>query len=254
MTASAGRLEGKVAVVTGAGSGIGQAMAKLFAQEGAHVAAIALHDASLQKWDKVPNVLPIRADITQLSEINRMMDQAERRLGRVDIVCNVAGIHDANYPLDETTDERWEGVMSLDLRAPFQICRRAIKGMMQRESGVILNVGSAYASLRGNHGPCYTAAKYGLTGLSLSIAVRYAGKGIRCNVILPGPVYTEIMRNSGDVHPDGVKVVYDLIAAFPGKAACQPEEIAPMALFLCSDEARHVNGAVIAVDGGMSAC
>jgi NAD(P)-dependent dehydrogenase (short-subunit alcohol dehydrogenase family) len=248
------RLRGKSALITGAGSGIGYAIAKLFAEHGARVAAVALHEESLRKWHGVDNVVPVQADITKLADIDRMIDGAETQFGKLDIVCNVAGINDLCYPLDETTDERWDRVLNLDLKAPFQICRKVIRGMVTRGGGVILNVGS-YAAVRGNHGPSYTAAKAGLTGLSLSIAVGYASKGVRCNVINPGGVRTEIGAHSGgDYHVEGIKMFRGIVANFPVPWVCDPDEIAPTALFLCSDDAKHVNGAVVAVDGGMSAC
>lgn len=254
MASEGARLKGKAALITGAGSGIGHAMTKLFAEQGAEVAAVALHHESVKKWQNVRNVAPIQADITKLDEVERMVDEAERLFGKLDIVCNVAGINDLGYPLDETSDERWDSVVNLDLKAPFQICRRAIKGMVRRGSGVILNIAS-YAAVRGNHGPSYTAAKHGLIGLTLSIAVAYAGKGIRCNAINPGGVNTGIGAHSGGAyHPEGMRMFLDIVEKLPVKWLCEPEEVAPTALFLCSDEARHVNGAVVAVDGGMSAC
>lgn len=249
-----GRLRGKCALITGAGAGVGHAMTKLFASEGARVAAISLREKSLDKWANVKNVYPIQADITQLADIDRMVTETEHRIGEIDIVCNVAGINDLGYPLDETSDERWDKVLDLDLKAPFRVCRRIIPGMVARARGAILNVGS-YAALRGNHGPSYSAAKHGLIGLSMSIAVYYAKRGIRCNVINPGAVRTEIASHSGgEYHPEGLGMFLDIAGKLPVRWTCDPEEIAPTALFLCSDEARHVNGAIIAVDGGMSAC
>ena len=249
-----GRLDGKTALITGAGSGIGYAMTKLFSEQGAQVAAVVLSESSLKKWQGVENVFAIRADITQVENVDRMIDVSEGRFGKLDIVCNVAGINDLGYPLDETSDERWNNVINLDLRAPFQICRRVMKGMVERRSGVILNIAS-YAATRGNHGPSYTAAKHGLIGLTLSIAVGFANKGIRCNAINPGAVNTEIGRHSGgEYHPTGSKMFEDIVGKLPVVQVCEPEEIAKTALFLCSDESKHVNGAVIAVDGGMSAC
>jgi NAD(P)-dependent dehydrogenase (short-subunit alcohol dehydrogenase family) len=245
---------GKAALITGAGSGIGRAMTKLFSAQGARVAAVSLHRESLRQWADVENVMPIQADITVLEDINRMVDEAESRFGRLDILCNVAGINDLCYPLDETSDERWDRVLALDLRAPFQICRKAVQSMVRTGGGVILNVAS-YAAVRGNHGPSYSAAKHGLIGLTLSIAVSFASKGIRCNAINPGGVNTQIGDGSGGAyHPAGLKMFNDIVEKLPVKWVCEPEDIAPTALFLCSDEAKHVNGAVIAVDGGMSAC
>jgi NAD(P)-dependent dehydrogenase (short-subunit alcohol dehydrogenase family) len=249
-----GRLQGKAALITGAGSGIGYAMTKLFVEQGARVAAVSLHEESVRKWQGVANVVPIQADVTKLADIDRMVDEAEKRFGKLDILCNVAGINDLCYPLDETSDERWDNVIDLDLKAPFRVCRKAIVGMVARGSGVILNIGS-YAAVRGNHGPSYTAAKAGLTGLSLSIAVAYASKGIRCNVLNPGGVRTQIGAHSGgEYHHEGIRMFRGIVEKLPVNWVGDPQDIAPTALFLCSDESKHVNGAVVAVDGGMSAC
>jgi NAD(P)-dependent dehydrogenase (short-subunit alcohol dehydrogenase family) len=249
-----GRLEGKIALITGAGSGIGYAMTKLFAKQGASIAAVSLRQQSLRQWDEVSNVLPVQADVTRIEDIDRMINVTETHFGHLDIVCNVAGINDLGYPLDATSDERWDRVLDLDLKAPFRICRRAIQGMLQRGNGVILNIGS-YAALRGNHGPSYSAAKHGLVGLSLSIAVGYAKRGIRCNVINPGAVRTQIGAHSGGpYHPEGLKMFMDIAGNLPVDWVCEPEDIARAALFLCSDESKHINGAVMSVDGGMSAC
>jgi NAD(P)-dependent dehydrogenase (short-subunit alcohol dehydrogenase family) len=249
------RLRGKTAVITGAGSGIGHAMTELFAANGANVVAVTLRDESMRRWDNVQNVFPFKADLTKLEDIDRMVEYAEQRVGGLDILCNVAGINDLGYPLDQTGDARWDAVINLDLRAPFQICRSVMKGMVERGRGVILNVAS-YAAVRGNHGASYTVAKHGLIGLTLHIAVAYARKGIRCNVINPGGVQnTNIAAGSGgNYHEDGHKLFLDIVEKLPVKWICEPADIAPTALFLCSDDSKHVNGAVVAVDGGMSAC
>jgi NAD(P)-dependent dehydrogenase (short-subunit alcohol dehydrogenase family) len=130
-----------------------------------------------------------------------------------------------------------------------------VVGMGERGGGAILNVGS-YAGIRGNHGPSYTAAKAGLIGLTRSIAVGYGKQGIRCNVMNPGPVRsTRIEANSGGrYHADGLRMLMDTVQTMPLNWNAEASEMAPLALFLCSDEGRHINGAVIAADGGMSAC
>lgn len=249
-----GRLQGKVALITGAGDGIGYAITKLFVEQGAQVAAITRRKESFEKWQDVSNVVPIQADLTKIEDIERMVDEAERHFGKLDIVCNVAGINDLGIPLHETSDERWDKVLDLDLKAPFRICRKAITGMVARGNGVILNIGS-YAAERGNHGPSYTAAKSGLVGLTRSIAVFYARKGVRCNVINPGAVRTQIGSHSGgEYHTEGFQLFKDIAEKLPVDWHCDPKDVAPTALFLCSDESKHVNGAIVAVDGGMSAC
>jgi NAD(P)-dependent dehydrogenase (short-subunit alcohol dehydrogenase family) len=250
-----GRLSGKTALVTGAGSGVGYAVTKLFAAEGARVAAIARRDEHLAHWDGVENVTPIRADLTNPADIDRMVDEAQEHFDGLDIVANIAGIHDHHTLLEDTTDDMWHRVINTNLLAPFQISRRAIPGMVQRGSGVILNFGSL-ASVRGLHGPSYNAAKAGLIGLTTSIAVGYGSKGIRCNLIQSGGVKSNITATSGgeqNLHPEGHKLFQDIVAGYPLKWWCYPEDVAPAVLFLCSDDARHVNGAIVPVDGGMSA-
>jgi NAD(P)-dependent dehydrogenase (short-subunit alcohol dehydrogenase family) len=251
-----GRLRDKVALVTGAGSGIGYAVTKLFAAQGARVAAIARRAEHLQQWENVDNVIPIRADLTKPEDINHMVGEAERHFGKVDIVCNIAGIHDRLFPLHETSDELWELVLRSNLTAPFQICRRVIKGMMERGSGVILNYGSI-ASVRGLHGPSYNAAKAGLIGLTTSIAVRYGGQGIRCNLIQSGAISnTRIgVTSGGPNHVEGLKMFMDIAGKYPVKwRSDDPADAAWLVLFLCSDESKFINGAIVPLDGGMSVC
>jgi NAD(P)-dependent dehydrogenase (short-subunit alcohol dehydrogenase family) len=253
------RLEGKVALVTGAGSGIGAATTRLFAEEGARVAAIGRRAETLEQWEDVENVLPVLADLTRSEDVERMFAEAEDALGGVDVVCNIAGIHDLVHPLDATTDEMWDAVIATDLTAPFRICRRAIGGMVERGTGSIVNFGSV-ASLRGYHGPSYNAAKAGLIGMTVSIAVAYGGRGVRCNVINSGGVHTTIHEASirtyggGQMHEEGYDRLMNIFAGVPVQWTCDPEDMAPTILFLASDDARHVNGAILAVDGGLAAC
>ncbi len=249
----AGKLEGKVALITGAGSGIGYATAKLFLEEGAKIIAVDYSEEAMKKWNEVKNAVPLIADVTKTDDIERMVSGAEKQFGRLDCICNIAGINDLNYPLEATDDARWDRVMDIDLKAPFQICRRAIRTMINGGGGSIVNIGS-YAAVRGNHGPSYTAAKAGLTGLTKSIAFGYGKEGIRCNVINPGGTNTNIHQNSGGAYHEAGQALSKIIASFPINWYGEPEDIAKTCLFLCSDDARHINGAVIAVDGGMSCC
>lgn len=255
MNAAYGRLDGKVALVTGAGNGLGRAIGRLFVAEGATVVAVALRDQSLDQWRGEERAVPMQADLTDAADIDRIVDSSLDALGRIDVLCNVAGRNDLAYPLEETSDELWDAVTDLDLKAPFRICRRVIPAMVERGGGVVLNVGS-YAATRGNHGPSYTAAKAGLVGLTLSLAVAYGGRGVRCNVINPGAIESTGIEagSGGSYHAGGLKMFMDIVGKLPVDWICEPEGLAPVALFLCSDEAKHINGAVLAADGGMSAC
>lgn len=248
-----GRLAGKVAVVTGAGSGMGYATTRLFSEEGALVIAVDYAEEAVNQWKGTENVFPLVGDVTKLEDIERMIGEAEERFGRLDAVCNIAGINDLSYPLDATDDARWDRVMDIDLKAPFRISRRAIPLMLRNDGGSIVNIGS-YASERGNHGPSYTAAKAGLTGLTKSIAVGYGKEGIRCNIINPGGTNTNITKNSGGAYHPAGQTLSKIVSSFPVNFYGEPEDIAKTCLFLCSEDARHINGAVIAVDGGMACC
>jgi NAD(P)-dependent dehydrogenase (short-subunit alcohol dehydrogenase family) len=248
-----GRLDGKIALITGAGSGMGYETTKLFLAEGAKVVAVGRTKEHLAQWEDVKNVVPLCADITRLEDVERMVGEAETRFGRLDCLLNIAGINDLSYPLEATDDERWDRVMETDLKAPFRICRRAIPTMIQGGGGSIVNIGS-YAALRGNHGPSYTAAKAGLEGLTKSIAFGYAKQGIRCNIIHPGGMNTNIGKTSGGEYHEAGKKLSKIVQSMPVNFYGQPVEIAYACLFLCGVESGHINGAVLSIDGGMSCC
>lgn len=253
MAGTIGSLQDKVALITGAGNGMGYETVKLFVAEGAKVIAVDCREDDLKKWQDVENVVPILGDVTKIEDIEHMVSAAETQFGRLDAICNIAGINDLSYPLEDTEDARWDRVHEIDLKAPFRICRRAVPTMVKGGGGSIVNIGS-YAAVRGNHGPSYTSAKAGLIGLSKSIAFAYGKEGIRCNVVNPGGTQTNLGEHSGgQYHPAGQKVSA-LIQAMPVNWYMTPDEIAKVCLFLCSDDAARINGAVIAVDGGMAVC
>ena len=248
------RLLGKTAIITGAGNGMGQASTKLFAEEGARVLAVDISAKDLAQWKNTDNVFPVLADITKAEEIERIGDIVENDFGKLDALCNIAGMNDLSYPLEETDDERWERILSLDLTAPFRLCRRLIPLMVKSGGGSVVNIGS-YAALRGNHGPSYTAAKAGLAGLTRSIAFGYGNQGIRCNIVHPGGMKTNIGEHSGgSYHPIGGARLSKIVKAMPFICRGDPIEIAFICLFLCSDESKLINGAEISVDAGMCTC
>lgn len=250
------RLKDKVAILTGTGSGIGLAAAKLFAQEGAYVFAVSRYtrEDELKEFEGVENIFPVKADITKKEDLERLVEKVKERFGRLDIVCNIAGINDLHRTLEETDDACWDRVMDTDLKAPFRICKLAIPLMLASGGGSIVNVGS-YAGLRGNHGPSYTAAKTGLIGLTRSLAFAYGPQGIRCNIINPGAVNTDIALHSGGEYREiGMGRIQKIVDAYPYGWNADPEDVANACLYLCSDDAKYVNGAELSVDGGASCC
>ena len=249
-----GKLAGKVAIVTGAGNGMGEETTRLFVEEGATAIGVDIRADDLAKWNDVEGVIPVVADITDLDGIEKFVAEAEK-LGKIDILCNIAGINDLSYPLEAVDDERWDRIMDLDLKAPFRIMRRVIPIMVAGGGGSIVNIGS-YAALRGNHGPSYTAAKAGLEGLTRSIAFGYGKDNVRCNIIHPGGCMTNIGEHSGgDYHEAHAKLSNIMRAAMAAvNSYFPPEIIAKQCLWLASDDSAGVNGAVISVDGGLSCC
>ncbi|MDR0852055.1 MAG: SDR family oxidoreductase [Clostridiales Family XIII bacterium] len=248
------RFADKTAIITGAGNGMGQATARVFAAEGGKVLAVDIAEEALDQWKDTENIYAFPADLTKAEDIERIVAEAESRFGRLDAICNIAGMNDLSYTLEDTDDARWDRILDLDLKAPFRLLRRAIPFMVKGGGGAIVNIGS-YAALRGNHGPSYTAAKAGLVGLTKSIAFAYGNQGIRCNIIHPGGMKTDIGEHSGgQYHPEGSERLSKLIHAMPFFCYGDPVEIANACLFLCGDEAKLINGAELSVDAGMGTC
>ena len=152
------KLKDKVFIITGISSGMGKAAAEQFTAEGAIVVGSVRKETDAQIWDDNDRVLPVLADVNHLDDIKRMVAVVKEKYGRLDGICNIAGINDLCYPLLETDDERWETVINTDLRGPFWLMREAMPLLIASGGGSIVNIGS-YAALRGNQGPRYTAAK-----------------------------------------------------------------------------------------------
>lgn len=248
------RHQGSVAVVTGAGSGIGLATALRLAKEGALVVGCDVNPAVLESAlgqiraaGKDATMVP--ADVTRQGDVDNLIDSALARHGRVDILANVAGIMDGFLPAHEIDDGTWNRVMAVNLTGPMMLCRRVLPGMMERRHGAIVNVASVGGLGGGSAGIAYTASKHALIGLTRSIAWVYRGDGIRCNAVCPGGVVTNI-----DATPRSSWGL-ERLAQYHGLAVrtAQPDEIATLLSWLASDEASDLNGAVITADAGWSA-
>lgn len=244
------RLENKVALVTGAGSGIGRAIVERFIQEGAAVVA---SDIRADRLDEVAQALGAPgalttavSDVGNPADIARLMDDIVAAHGRLDIVVNNAGVMDDFMPLAEMDDALWQRVMAINLEGPMVICRRALQIMLPQGSGAIVNIGSVGGLFGGRSGVAYTVSKHAVVGLTRSIAFHYAKQGIRCNLIAPGGVATNIeVKNPSPLGYQRLQTTLGMVTR-----TGQPEELAAAALFLASDEASFVNGAILTVDGG----
>lgn len=247
-------LENKVFIVTGAASGMGKATTEKFESLGAKIVACDRNEEVVNVWNGHENVTPVIMDVTNLEDIKKMVATLKEVYGKLDGICNIAGINDHSFPLLECDDERWDTVMNIDLKAPFRIIREALPLLIENGGGTIVNIGS-YAALRGNHGPSYTAAKAGLEGLTRSVAFAYAKDNIRCNIIHPGGCMTGLTMGPWAAGYHAAQgTLSNLIKAMPVNGFGRPEEIANAVAFLSSDEAKWINGASISVDGGMCTC
>jgi NAD(P)-dependent dehydrogenase (short-subunit alcohol dehydrogenase family) len=250
------RLVGKVAVITGAGSGIGRAAARMFVAEGAEVIVAeideALGEASAREAGAGARF--VRTDVTDEESVKRMVRQAREEFGRIDVLLNGAGGSlREDSPVAEVDLSVWDRTINLDLKGPFLCCRHVIPVMVEQGNGSVVNFSSVVA-LRGNHiAHVYVMAKGGLISFTKALAGAYSPKGIRANAICPGIVLTERVKSrftgGNQIRFGGI----DNVAERYPFAVGQPEDIANVALFLASDESRMVNGAAIPAEGGFSA-
>jgi NAD(P)-dependent dehydrogenase (short-subunit alcohol dehydrogenase family) len=254
---AAGKLQGKVALITGAASGIGEAMARLFAREGASVVVADVDAAGGRRV-----VEEIRAaggqaffqqvDVSRASEVEAAINACIGQYGRLDVLCNNAGIGVAAV-CHETSEADWDRTMAVDLKGVFLGCKYAIPHMLRQGGGVICNTSSVAGQVGVLNRAAYCAAKAGVVGLTKSIAVDYADKGIRCNALLPGTVDSPWIAKIVAQQPDPETQRKLMEARQPIGRMGRPEEIAAAALYLCSDDAAFVTGTGLVIDGGLTA-
>jgi 3-hydroxybutyrate dehydrogenase len=258
-------LKGKTAVVTGSTSGIGLGIARALAKEGVNVlingfgekAAIEAERAGIEKQFAV-KVIYSPADMTKPAEIADMIATAEKTFGSVDVLVNNAGIQHVS-PIEEFPIDKWNAIIAINLSAAFHTIRAAVPGMKARKWGRIVNTASAHSLVASPFKAAYVSAKHGLTGLTKTVALELATFGITANCISPGYVWTPLVEKQ---IPDTMKarnmteeqVKQDvLLAAQPTKQFVSVEQVASLALYLCSDAASQITGANISIDGGWNA-
>ncbi|MCC7565475.1 MAG: SDR family oxidoreductase [Methanomicrobiaceae archaeon] len=249
------RLENKAAIITGASSGMGAAIAQLFAKEGASVVAIARRKERLQNLiDRINadggKAVAVAGDVTIEADVRNAVKTAVQQFGRLDIVVNNAGLLDRFVPVAELDDDLWNAVLDVNLTGPMRMFRAAIPEMEKTGGGSFVTI----ASVGGLHGcragPAYTASKHGVIGLAKNVAYMYTGKGIRSNIIAPGGVKTEIGAGQ-QANEAGAAICMTGMCVNPRMG--EADEIASVALFLASDEASFVNGAIVVADAGWTA-
>jgi len=258
-------LKGKSAVVTGSTSGIGLGIAKALAQAGVNVTINGFGDKAAIEEERagIESCYGVRAaysaaDMTKPAEIADMIKTAEKTFGAVDILVNNAGIQHV-APIEEFPIEKWDQIIGINLSAAFHTIRAAVPGMKARKWGRIVNTASAHSLVASPFKAAYVTAKHGLTGLTKTVALELATFGVTANCISPGYVWTPLVEKQ---IPDTMRarglteeqVKQDvLLAAQPTKQFVTVEQVASLALYLCSDDAAQITGANLSIDGGWTA-
>ena len=258
-------LKGKSVIVTGSTSGIGLGIARAFAAQGCNVmlngfgnvVQIEQLRAGLAAEYKV-TVLYSSADMAKPLEVTAMVDQVARRFGSVDVLVNNAGIQHV-APVEEFPVEKWDQILAINLSAAFHSIRAALPGMKTRNWGRVINVASAHGLVASPFKSAYVAAKHGLVGLTKTVALEVAGKGITCNAVCPGFVLTPLVetqiadraRDRGISREDAINNV--ILERQPSKEFVKIEEVAALSVFLAGDAAASITGAAYSIDGGWTA-
>lgn len=248
-----GRLENKVAIITGGNSGVGAAMAKLFAKEGAKVAITARREAALaQVAEEIRGaggeVLAVPTDISRPGDAEKLVDAVLEAYGKIDILVNNAGVLEEGLkPIDRYTDEDLDRIVEINEKGTMR-CMRAVTKKMQTGASIV-NIASI-AGAKGCGGAAYVASKAAIIGITRHTALRFQAQGIRCNVICPGTIVTPMVANMNPANLDqdmfGAMMTHSNMKTQP----CMPEDVANIALFLASDESRAITGQTLLTDFG----
>jgi NAD(P)-dependent dehydrogenase (short-subunit alcohol dehydrogenase family) len=248
------KLEGKVAVVTGAGRGIGEAIARSLDAEGAYVVVADVTGEEKVVAEDLRNGLGLHADVSQEADIEALISRTVQEFGRLDILCNNAGIDGELGPLSETSTATFDRVVAVNLRGVFLGMRYGIPAMLQTGGGSIITIASIAGQVALSGTAAYSASKAGVIGLTRVAAAEYGALGIRANAVCPGvidtPMLQELERADPAIH---AQIVAHGESMSTVNRLGRPEEIAAMAVFLASPESAFLTGAAIPVDGGYTA-
>ncbi|MBC1475148.1 SDR family oxidoreductase [Listeria grandensis] len=250
------KLAGKVAVVTGAASGMGRQIALLYAKEGAKVVVADIHlEAAEETVNEIKAIngeaLAVVANVMNEEDVVAMIDKAVETYGTLDILVNNAGIMDNFVPAGGITDDLWDRVFAINTTGVMRTTRKALSIFEANKGGVIVNIASAGGLFGSRAGAAYTASKHAVVGFTKNVGFQYANKNIRCNAIAPGAVDTNIGTTLHE--PDEFGQSRAMIGMGTNPRVGEPAEIAKVALFLASDDSSFVNGTVITADAGWTA-
>jgi NAD(P)-dependent dehydrogenase (short-subunit alcohol dehydrogenase family) len=251
----AGILDGKIALITGAGSGIGRATALIFAREGARLVLGDVVEAggneTLEMIKKAgADGLFVKSDVANEADVEKLVGSAVTQFGKLDCAFNNAGIGGAGKLTHEYSLAEWNRVISINLTGVWLCMRAEIAQMLKQKSGVIVNTSSIMGLTGAIRVPAYTAAKHGVAGLTKAAALEYARHRIRINAVCPAPIYTPLLMSAFDKRPD---IEQRYARSEPMKRIGQPEEVGEAVAWLCSDRASYVTGLPMPVDGGYMA-
>jgi NAD(P)-dependent dehydrogenase (short-subunit alcohol dehydrogenase family) len=251
----AGQFVGKVALVTGAGSGIGRASASVFAREGAKVVVA---DVVVEGGEETVSLIKraggeamfVRADVSKAAEVEALVNTTVAAYGRLDCAHNNAGIAGKALTITDDTEENWDRIIAINLKGVWLCMKYEIPQMLKQGGGAIVNTASDAGLIGLRRGGSYVASKHGVVGLTKTAALEYAKAGIRVNAVCPGPIDTPMLQQGASRRP---QIIEKMVAAQPGGRLGRPEEIAEAAVWLCSEAASFVTGLPMPVDGGYMA-
>lgn len=263
VSTSTGRIAGKVILITGAGNGIGKAVAEVAAAEGGHVAALDYDgdaaSATVRDIGGADNI-SLRADVSDFGAVTDAVDKVFAHYGRIDALANVAGLMDLFAPTEDFSPDGWDRVMNVNVRGTAFMMQAVLKHMLKANSGAIVNTASTSAYKSGGGGIAYAASKGAVVSLTRQAAYEVADRGIRVNAIAPGATQTNFFQSSqavlGALTPAAQHFCEKAMNEFGGSIAlgryADPVEIARAAIFLASDEASYITGTTLTIDGGVT--
>lgn len=251
-----GNMEGKVAIVTGASSGIGLETVRAFVKKGVNVVVADIDEtAGAEAVDGIVkgggNAIFVKTDVSSSEQVQALVNKAVEHFGRLDYAVNNAGIGGESAPTAEMSDAGWQRVIAINLTGVWLCMKYELQAMLPNGTGAIVNVASILGKVGFANSGAYVAAKHGVVGLTKSAAMEYATQGVRVNAVCPAFIYTPMLANAGMA--EGTDMYNYISSLHPMQRMGTPQEVADMIVWACSDEASFVTGASLMVDGGYTA-